>query len=98
MGIIPPEQLSIVKDTEVFRYYFVRSGEYRQSNQPSGYLVFGLASLCNHSKEANARVEWVNNEIGLWSHLVAKKDIQPGEEITLFYTNINEYLDACNFA
>lgn len=97
VSIIPPEQLSILKKTEIFRYYFVQPSKYLQDNPLNGYLVFGLASLCNHSQEANARVEWVKDEVGLWSHLVAKKDIKPGEEVTLFYTNINEYPDSGNF-
>jgi len=97
VSTIPPEQLSRLKDTEIFRYYFVPPSEYLKSNPLSGYLVFGLASLCNHSQKANARVEWVKNEVGLWAHLVAKRDIEAGEEVTLFYTNINEYPDAGSF-
>lgn len=61
------------------------------------YLVFGLASFCNHAEKPNASVKWVENEIGLWSHLIAQKDIKEGEEVTLFYTNIDEYSEAEKF-
>ncbi|MBT9317751.1 SET domain-containing protein, partial [Leptothoe spongobia] len=62
-----------------------------------GYFVFGLASFCNHTEEPNSYVDWVENEVGLWSHLITKKDIKQGEEVTVFYTNIDEYPDADNF-
>ncbi|MGK7954302.1 MAG: hypothetical protein AB4063_03415 [Crocosphaera sp.] len=42
-------------------------------------------------------MEWVENEVGLWSHLIAQKDIEVGEEVTLFYTNIDEYSEAKKF-
>ena len=61
-----------------------------------GYLVFGLASLCNHQEKPNAKVNWIENTIGLWSHLIENntlKDINKGEEVTLFYTNIDEYAE-----
>ena len=45
----------------------------------------------------NARVEWVENEVGLWLHLIAQKDIKGGEEVTLFYTNIDQDTDAHKF-
>lgn len=59
--------------------------------------MFGLASFCNHAEKPNARVEWVENEVGLWSHLIAQKDIEVNEEVTLFYTNIDEYQQASKF-
>ena len=44
-----------------------------------GYLVLGLASLCNHAEDPNSYVEWIEYEVGVWSHLLAKKDIKNGE-------------------
>lgn len=89
--ILPKEQIPSINQTEVFKYYFVQPLEYEKSNHMKAYLVFGLASLCNHAENPNAHIEWIENDIGLWSHLLAKRDIEKGEEVTLFYTNIDEY-------
>ena len=93
IATIPSEQLSIIDKTEIFRYYFVQSSEYSERKICRGYIVFGLTSLCNHSENPNSKVCWIENEVGLWCHLVAIKNIEPGEEVTLFYTNIDKYVD-----
>ncbi len=87
------QQIISINETEVFKYYFVNPLEYGKSKNVGGYLVFGLASLCNHQEKPNARVNWVENKVGLWSHLIALQDIKDGEEVTLFYTNIDEYTE-----
>lgn len=94
---IPSEHLSAIDDTEVFKYYFVRPTEYAEEGTFGGYLVFGLASLCNHSDRPNARVRWSENEVGLWCHLIATSAIEPGEEVTLSYANIDRYFDRKSF-
>ncbi len=98
---LPPAQRQIIDTTTVAQYYFVRPSEYSDINacksQLNGYLVFGLCSLCNHSTHPNAVVKWVEGEDGLWAHLIALRDIRPDEEITLFYTNIDEYQLANQF-
>lgn len=91
VGVIPSENRESMNQTDVFKYYFVQPLEYGKGEDVNAYLVFGLASLCNHSEEPNSRVNWIENEIGIWSHLTASKDIKAGEEVTLFYTNIDEY-------
>lgn len=106
VSVVPANQIAKISKTTIFRYYFVRPIEYHSARttetntikQVNGYLVFGLASLCNHKNEPNAHVNWVEDAIGWWSHLIAKKDINAGEEITLFYTNIEEYPDANQFS
>ncbi|NES70087.1 MAG: SET domain-containing protein [Okeania sp. SIO2D1] len=95
--IFPFEPKQTIDETEIFKYYFVSPSEYSKSKNANRYLVFGLASFCNHAEKPNACVEWVENEVGLWAHLIADKDINKGEEVTLFYTNINEYSDAQKF-
>ncbi|MGB3513904.1 MAG: SET domain-containing protein-lysine N-methyltransferase [Microcoleaceae cyanobacterium] len=95
--VFPFEAKQSINETEVFKYYFVQPSEYGQSKDVKRYLIFGLASLCNHAEKPNVRVEWIENEIGLWSHLIALKDINKSEEITLFYTNIDEYVNADKF-
>lgn len=87
----PAEQRQIIDKTEVFKYYFVVPSEYHGGQEIGGYLVFGLASFCNHSENPNTYIDWVKNETGLWANLIASQDIQAGEECALFYTNIDAY-------
>ena len=100
-AVIPAEQIPVINDTALFRYYFVQPGEYNSvqvvgedmTKPVTGYFVFGLVSLCNHSNEPNAYVKWSKDTVGVLSFLIAKRDILEGEEISLFYTNIREYPD-----
>jgi SET domain-containing protein len=91
VGSFPAAQRPLMSNTEVFEYYFVILAEYEKSKNVGGHIVFGLSSLCNHSETPNAHIQWVKDEIGLWAHLIATKDIQPEEEVFVFYTNIDEY-------
>jgi hypothetical protein len=88
----PPDQREVIQDTEIGPYYFVRPTEYdSEDSKVKGYIVFGLSSFCNHSEQPNAKIEWCKDRIGLWAKLTALQDIQAGEEVTIFYTNIDEY-------
>lgn len=87
----PAKERSILDNTEVFKYYFVIPSEYDKNHEVGGYLVFGLASFCNHSETPNTHINWVEEETGLSAYLIASQDIQPGEECLLFYTNIDQY-------
>ncbi|NET71794.1 MAG: SET domain-containing protein, partial [Sphaerospermopsis sp. SIO1G2] len=88
VGVIPPEKQTM-NPKGVFKYYFVRPSEYNEGQEVKAYyLIFGLVSFCNHSQEPNAHVHWTENEDGIWSNLICQQDIQEGEEVTLFYTNI----------
>ncbi|EGJ33737.1 MULTISPECIES: SET domain-containing protein-lysine N-methyltransferase [Moorena] len=97
VGIFSINKIPNINETEIFKYYFVKPLEYGKSKNVTGYLVFGLASLCNHAENPNARVDWIEDKIGLWSHLIADKNINKSQEVTLFYTNIDEYADANKF-
>lgn len=93
-----PEQRKLIDKTVLFKYYFVKPSEYNSTKEyASGHIVFGLSSFCNHSERPNAKVEWVENDDGSWAHLTAIKDIRPDEEVTLFYTNIDEYFSSHKF-
>ncbi len=88
----PPDQRELIHETEIGPYYFVRPTEYdSQDVHAKGYIVFGLSSFCNHSEEPNAKIEWCKDRVGLLARLTALQDIQVGEEVTIFYTNIDEY-------
>lgn len=91
VSIIPTEQLPLLQNTEIFKYYFVDAAKSAIPGACEGYLVFGLASLCNHSDRPNARVTWVENDLGIWCHLITQELIPAGEEVSLMYANIEEY-------
>ncbi|MCI5117859.1 MAG: SET domain-containing protein-lysine N-methyltransferase [Candidatus Electrothrix sp. AW2] len=89
---LPSEQLEGIRETAIWQYCFVRPTEYNtRKNCARGYLVFGLSSLTNHSDHPNAKVEWYEDSAGFRAELIALRDIQPGEEVTMYYTNINDY-------
>jgi len=92
-----PEDREIIKKTSIFGRYFVKSDEYSREKTCNGYIVFGLISLCNHSETPNAYVKWIETDKGLWACLIAAKDIEPGEAITLYYANIDEYPNISEF-
>jgi hypothetical protein len=74
--------------------------EYQQqikTNEEDTYIVFGLSSFCNHSKDPNAKIHWFKNETGLWISLSALKTIEVDEEITMSYANIDDYSLAYHF-
>jgi len=88
----PAEERKVIDKTEISKYYFVKPTEYESANEDvKGYLVFGLSSLCNHAEHPNAKVEWRKDDVGLWADLIALQDILADEEVTVFYTNIDEY-------
>jgi uncharacterized protein len=91
------KEREVIKRTGVFEVCFERVDEYHSGDLCSGYIVFGLSSLCNHSKEPNSYVEWVNKETGIWANLISLRNIEAGEEITLYYTNIDEYPNSSAF-
>jgi len=88
----PSKERDMIDKTSLFQYYFVKQNEYNKNIKDiDGYMVFGLTSFCNHSDSPNAKVEWIENNIGFWCHLIATENIKPKEEITMFYANIDQY-------
>ncbi len=87
----PAEQRSKVNSTQIFEHYFVDAEQYKSSKNGPGYIVYGLISIVNHSPEPNAEVEWqLDGEEG-WATLRLLKDLKDGEEVTIAYTNVDEY-------
>lgn len=91
------QQIPNINQTELFKYYFVKPQADHKIKNMNGYFIFGLVSLLNHAENPNAYINWIENEVGLWSHLIAQKDIKAGQEVTMFYANIDEYADAKKF-
>ncbi|AZO52015.1 SET domain-containing protein-lysine N-methyltransferase [Mesorhizobium sp. M4B.F.Ca.ET.058.02.1.1] len=76
----------------------LRSGRQNQKTGPlARYVVFGLASLVNHSVNPNSETVWADEESGAWASLVAIRDIKADEEITQTYTNISDYPKTIKF-
>lgn len=94
----PTQQRELVDKTNLSIFYFVKPSEYTATNKNvEGHIVFGLSSFTNHSKTPNAKIEWKEDERGLWANLVALEDIQVDNEVTIFYTNIDTYTLADSF-
>lgn len=83
--------------TGVLEYYFVRHDRDLKGDPLTGYVVFGLSSLMNHSSNPNAQRVWTEEESGAWVSIVALKDIEVDEEITHRYFNISAYPHTINF-
>ncbi|MCA0048236.1 SET domain-containing protein-lysine N-methyltransferase [Mesorhizobium sp. B283B1A] len=90
-------QANLIDLTGILEYYFVRGRKNQKISGFSRYIVFGLASLVNHSSNPNAETVWADEESGAWASIVAIKDIKVDEEITQTYTNIPDYPKNINF-
>lgn len=90
-------QENLIDRTGILEYYFVRGRKNSKSATFTGYVVFGLGSLVNHSWNPNAETVWSDEESGAWASIVAIKDIKVDEEITQTYTNIPDYPKDINF-
>ena len=92
---LSPADRAALDRTALFPYCFADPATYgRKDGLPhGGLLAFGGLSFCNHAARPNAAVRWESDSLGLWAELTALRDIAEGQEITLFYTNIDEYAD-----
>ncbi|MGB0682582.1 MAG: SET domain-containing protein-lysine N-methyltransferase [Magnetovibrionaceae bacterium] len=94
----PAEERPDLDQTALFPYYFVRQTDYRDKpERAEGLIVLGLMTLCNHADEPNAAVDWLEEPEGPAARLVALREINQGEEITLRYANIDAYQGAATF-
>ncbi|MGL3104630.1 SET domain-containing protein-lysine N-methyltransferase [Bradyrhizobium sp. BR 1432] len=90
-------QAKLLDRTEVLEYYFVRHHRLFKGESPTGYVVFGLISMVNHSLNPNAQILWTDTASGAWADIVAIKDIKVDEEITHRYANISAYPQTITF-
>lgn len=79
-----------LEESPVYWHMFVDPAK-AADPQPDVLVVWGKMSLANHSDQPNAVVEWDYNLESGKAALIAVDDIAEGEEITLKYTNIDEY-------
>ncbi|SIT54688.1 conserved hypothetical protein [Mesorhizobium prunaredense] len=90
-------QANLIDLTGILEYYFVRGGRDPKGKATARYVVFGLASLVNHSLNPNAKTVWADEDSGAWASIVAIDDIKVGDEITQTYTNLSDYPKTINF-
>ena len=81
--VIPPEEVALLRQTKLGSYYYEWGADCRQ-----GAIALGYGSLYNHSYDPNARFVFHDDQDCL--EFIALRDIEPGEEITINYNNIEE--------
>jgi len=81
--VIPPEDVALIRQTKLASYYYEWGADCRQ-----GAIALGCGSLYNHSYEPNARFVFHEDQECL--EFIALSEIEPGEEITINYNNIEE--------
>ncbi|TRD14164.1 SET domain-containing protein-lysine N-methyltransferase [Palleronia caenipelagi] len=92
---IPETDLKYIKTTDAYKYVFYDPSFYTDvSTKPVGFLAFGAMAFCNHSSNPNAFIRWGRFKDETTMTLLAHRDISQGEEITMRYANIDEYLNS----
>jgi len=81
----------IIDASSVWEYYFV-SRCLEDEPYICGYVVFGLASISNHSSSPNADISWSKKDGVMWAELTATKNIKSDQEVSIQYHNIEEYV------
>jgi hypothetical protein len=79
--------------SEIYEYLFVDRQQYMdKTTLPCDlHLVFGAISLINHSNIPNCDLIWDPTKDLPTVKLLSTRAITPGEELSIFYTNIDEY-------
>lgn len=77
----------------LYYHLFVDPLNYGRTESCDLLWAIGAISVVNHSDRPNCSVCWKVTPYGEWALLLADKDILPGEEILISYTNIDEYED-----
>lgn len=77
---------------DLYKYVFYDADRRRLGTaRPEGFMVFGALSFCSHSSKPNTRVAWLYHSEIVLVRLIALTSIAPGQEITMRYSNIDEY-------
>ncbi len=93
----PASERTTIDRTALFSHYFVDPAQYGKGQNVDGFIALGLSSLCNHAEQPGARVIWRRDPLGLWAELTALCDLDAGQEVTVYYTNIEDYPDRSQF-
>jgi SET domain-containing protein len=79
--IVPQQHRALLDRTILHDYYF--QWDDGPENEGRGAVALGLVSLCNHSRQPNARAQ--RNPARHTLDLVALSPITAGDEITIDY-------------
>ena len=94
-----PNESAALKPTAVFDHLLANPADYAPGNPGNTYaLINGGMSYCNHAADNNSVIQWSFEGDGLWLHLRALTPIAAGQEVTIHYTNLDEYPDGDGFA
>jgi uncharacterized protein len=88
---LPAGDRALIEQSALFPHTFADPASYATQEDYGLLVVFGQLTFCNHSESPNAAVRWEDDEIATWAMLEATRDIASGSEITLYYTNIDQY-------
>jgi hypothetical protein len=78
------------RKTPMWGHTFVDPAQYGEPDADL-LMVWGKMTLCNHSEDPNAAVIWMQHGEVLHAGLITIREIKRGEEITIRYTNWEEY-------
>jgi len=78
--LVPEHEVPVIHNTRLHDYYFLWGPKEKKAA-----IALGWGSLYNHSEHANAYTlqDWESKEI----KILAQKDIEPMEEITISYND-----------
>jgi SET domain-containing protein len=79
--VVPPTEAPRILDTRLVHYYYEWGDDCK-----SAAIALGYGSLYNHSYTPNSRYEFREDEECL--EIIALRDIEAGEEITINYNNL----------
>lgn len=91
-------QSTELKPTAVFDHLLANPADYAPGNPGNTYaLINGGMSYCNHAADNNAVIQWSFEADGLWLQLRVLRPVPAGAEVTIHYTNLEEYPDGDGF-
>lgn len=83
-------EVAMLSGADVYKFVFFQRGDEGSANR-RGYFAFGSASFCSHSDTPNAYIRWKDVDYTRIIELRAAEPITAGTEVTIRYSNINEY-------
>lgn len=79
--------------TSYHRFIFYRRSD-NEVDKTAGYLVFDFLSWCSHSGDPNLELAWREDDDLVLVDVVARRHIEPGDELTMTYSNVEDYPDS----
>jgi len=92
------QEAELLRGRELYYHLFVDPDHYQKHRQIDLLWAIGPISIINHSNSPNCEVLWRKSGGFEWVVLQSLRAIEPCEELTIFYTNIEEYVGHETFA